>query len=134
MENINWSEDFSVGDNSIDEQHKKIISLINQLIEYHTDSANREIIAKVMNELVEYSQFHLNYEEKLLEELQYPELSQHKELHLKYLNGVSDLSSEIWGFDHKEITHRVLKFLKEWWSNHILKEDMQYKAFLKKDS
>ena len=67
MDKIIWSKDFSVGCEAIDEQHKKIVELINILIVHHNASVHSETIAYVINELMLYSLHHLEYEEKLLE-------------------------------------------------------------------
>ena len=133
MDKIIWSKDFSVGNIFIDEQHKKIVELINILIVHHNASVHSETLAYVINELMLYSQHHLEYEEKLLEEYQYPELSQHKKVHLKYKKEVADIAMKVANYD-KEMPVELLEFLKEWWFNHILKEDMAYKRFLENNS
>ena len=129
LDKIIWSEDFSVGCEALDEQHKKIVELINILIVHHNASVHSETIAYVINELMLYSLHHLEYEEKLLEELQYPEFPQHKEDHSKYKGKVVDIVLKV-SKDNKETPVELLEFLQEWWSNHILKEDMAYKPFL----
>ena len=129
VDKIIWSEDFSVGCEAIDEQHKKIVELINILIVHHNASVHSETIAYVIDELMLYSLHHLEYEEKLLEELQYPEFSQHKEDHSKYKGKIVDIVFKV-SKDNKETPVELLEFLEEWWSNHILKEDMAYKPFL----
>jgi len=133
MDKIIWSKDFSVGNILIDEQHKKIVELINILIVHHNASVHSETLAYVINELMLYSQHHLECEEKLLEELQYPELSQHKKVHLKYKKKVTDIAMKVTNYD-KEMPVELLEFLKDWWFNHILKEDMAYKPFLENHS
>ena len=129
VDKIIWSEDFSVGCEALDEQHKKIVELINILIVHHNASVHSETIAYVINELMLYSLHHLEYEEILLKELQYPEFSQHKEDHSNYKGKVGDIVLKV-SKDNKETPVELLEFLQEWWSNHILKEDMAYKPFL----
>lgn len=129
MDKITWSEEFSVGDASLDSQHLYIIDLINRIIDCQNRPSHSDLIISTLSEINNYSRYHLEYEEALLERLDYPEFNEHKALHFEYLEKTSDLSSKAQNFD-KNVTDEILEFLKDWWLNHILVEDMKYKSFL----
>ncbi len=129
MDKITWSEKFSVGDTSLDSQHVYIIDLINRLIDCENHPANPDLISDTLSEINDYSRYHLEYEENLLEKLEYPEYNEHKIFHLEYLEKTTDFSSKGSPFDNK-LTLEMLDFLTDWWLNHILVEDIKYKPFL----
>jgi hemerythrin-like metal-binding protein len=128
MKKIIWTDDFSVGVNSIDEQHKKIIELINTLINLKNESVESQKIYNVLQEMMLYAQKHLDYEESMLEEHGYPNLMQHASVHVKYIKRVSELSFAIMAQDN-QAPEKLLLFLQDWWVHHILYDDMQYRSF-----
>jgi len=130
MEKIIWSDEYSVGVKSLDEQHQKIIKLINTLIDHHNDDVKSDTISEVLQEMVKYAQQHLDYEEQLLEKHEYPKLMQHAAIHVEYLEQVASFSFDIMAQDNS-IPTNLLEFLHEWWVRHILYEDMKYRPFFK---
>lgn len=84
-----------------------------------------------MSEISDYSRYHLEYEESLLQEINYSEFTEHKALHFEYLEKTKEYSLKSYS-SNSEVTSEILVFLKKWWLNHILVEDMKYKEFIKK--
>jgi len=125
MNKITWKNGYSIGHEEIDSQHKKIVELINKLDESDSPEITTDIISKVNG----YVRHHLDYEEKLLESLGYSEFKQHKELHIHYSKEISNLTVKATFLDDFAPAE-LLEFLKQWWDNHILVEDMKYKDFL----
>jgi len=89
---IQWSDDLSVGVPEIDKQHKKLVDILNR---YYTEIKNKEddkeTIDRFLNELSDYMRDHLDYEEKFLAIIGYPELEQHKKVHRMFMNMYSTL-------------------------------------------
>lgn len=128
MEKIIWTDDFSVGVRKLDEQHKKIINFLNLLIESPDLSVHSETLNRVLPELLRYSTEHLYYEEKLLKDNNYPDFEDHKRFHVDYIDKISDISIGSMGLDSRA-PFELIYYLKHWWENHILREDMKYRAF-----
>jgi hemerythrin len=129
MNKISWTDKFSVGYESLDNQHMKIIQLINTLIDHRDMPINSEVMEDIIGELLKYSSQHLEYEENLLQSLEYPEYQEHKKLHAEYVETIAGYTIE--AINTKVIKTPVfLNFLKYWWAEHILKEDMKFKPFL----
>jgi hemerythrin-like metal-binding protein len=124
LNTISWSDNFSVGVNALDDQHKKIVDLINSII------AKPKILKsdEILNELIRYSREHLDYEEKLLKENGYDAFDSHKNLHAHYLEKFNELN-EISNTNYEEFSTNLKDFLCDWWQHHILEEDMKYKPF-----
>ena len=126
MERAVWDEGrFSVGDAIMDSQHSSIIYMINDLVSATEDSAEQEV-RFALSSLNQYAVSHLLTEEELLKDRGYPELESHKVLHREYSEKISQFMSE-------QIIDKgtVLTFLVNWWSQHILVEDMAYKEFIR---
>jgi hemerythrin len=131
MEKIVWNKEFSTGEPEIDSQHKRIINQINYLI----DNLDREDRANLNEEIIRnldnYSNEHFTTEEGLLRKLNYPGLDyQIKEHNAFKLKNVKSAVKILKGFDN--IPEETIQFLKDWWTNHILKIDMEYKDFISK--
>jgi hemerythrin-like metal-binding protein len=126
---VDWKDEYSVGIESIDQQHKKLISLINMLqttVDYSTgEEFERECLAAV----VDYTKTHFVYEEGLMSKYGYPDFEAHKAQHQKMIDKVDDLLAE-----YEERPERVMKealdFLKQWLIRHINGTDKQYSEFL----
>ena len=78
METIRWSENISVNNYVIDNQHKYLIELTNNLILNSNAKVNSEIIGETLTKLYKYSKEHFEDEEALLEKFNYPKLEEHK--------------------------------------------------------
>jgi len=130
MKTIIWRDEYSVGVKALDEQHLKIVQLINNLIKHHDADADAdsEIISEALDEMIKYIQQHLDYEEKLLKENNYPDFSDHASGHLKYIEQVTQLSFKMMAGDNN-IRVELLKFLNNWWEEHILIEDQKYQPY-----
>jgi len=128
MDKIEWTDKLSVGVKLLDEQHKRIIEIINLLIEKHEDKVEKEIVSQILGDLVNYAVNHLKDEEKLMSENGYPDYEEQKDMHDEYKLKVVSFhagDSEVSGLN-------MLEYLRSWWIGHILKEDMKYKTFFNK--
>jgi len=116
---ILWTEDYSVGVETLDKQHQKIIQLINQMIEHQNSPVTSEAIEHVINEMLNYAKKHLAYEEKLLEKYHFPQLDVHKKEHLCYLSQTVELAYDLVKLDYR-IPRETSMFLKNWWVEHFI--------------
>ena len=122
---ISWNDDYSVGIDSIDEQHKKLINLINQLqtaIDYSTGGAYER---EALKELVDYTKTHFTYEEGLMEKSEYPDFEAHKAQHVEMIKKVEDVLSEYEKEPDTAMSNAV-NYLKDWLINHINGTDKEY--------
>lgn len=127
---INWNESYSVGDEALDEQHKKIIALINQLCDVPknmTDN-NRKFYQSIINELYLYINEHLIFEENFLRKNNYPELESHSQLHDNFRSRIDEFSDAI-NNNEQDVYMRIFLYLRHWFDHHILEEDMKYRRF-----
>ena len=117
-----WKEnEYSVGHTEMDDQHKMIFSIINDLFSKENGSAKSKI--DVLTQLIDYSNVHFSSEEEMLNDISYAERFEHALLHDEYnkklvyfLEHINDISIE-----------EIYEYARHWWSSHILVDDMKYK-------
>jgi len=124
-----WKNEYSVGIESIDLQHKKLINLINQLQTAVDYSTGETFEREALDELVEYTVTHFRYEENLMEEHAYPDFEAHRKQHDNMVKKVTEVVD-----NYKENKDNAMKeataYLKDWLINHINGTDKQYSDFL----
>ncbi|MBF0340187.1 MAG: bacteriohemerythrin [Magnetococcales bacterium] len=125
-----WTSNLDTGMKDIDDDHKKLVAMVNQIHKLLKESAGKDAISKIITELADYTHFHFGREEKLLEKHHYPEIVPHKEKHVKLLNEVSDLVKK---FDSGDFAAPMdlLTLAKTWLVQHILRTDMRYVQYFK---
>jgi hemerythrin len=132
--NTRWEERFSVGNNTLDLQHKRLLEICNQLaecIEMEGRSADTRF-HEVLNELAVYGKNHFITEEHLLQQLAYPALGDQIGEHGAYQDKLSGVLIDAVRGKLEKI--ELQEFLSHWWVDHILGSDMQYKPFLEQAS
>jgi len=128
MEKITWGENFSVGVRDLDAQHKQIVMLVNTLIEMSDTKVDSEIISDTLTKMTQYAIDHFKTEEQYMLEYGYPEYSIQRKQHQEFKRKTVDLCMETMA--HKvTVPTEIFTYLRLWWTNHILQEDMKYKKF-----
>ena len=120
-----WKDEYSVGIEAMDNDHKRLLNLINQLqtaVHYYT---GKESELKALDELVDYTKTHFSNEEKLLEDNDYADIVAHKELHQQFINKVNELVEQ-YKKDSDATLNEALLFLKDWLIKHINGTDKEY--------
>lgn len=119
---IAWSNMLSTGVTEQDNQHKKLIDLINQLNDAMKDGKGNEVMGKVLAELVNYTVFHFGYEEKLMAQYKTDDTPAHKAEHVKFVQTAGDFKRK---FDsgNAVVSVEIMNFLRDWLTNHIMKTD-----------
>jgi hemerythrin len=128
MAYITWDESYSVNIPSIDEQHKKLILLINEYYEAIKQNYSEDKLIKLLNGLAEYTDYHFKYEEVLMGKFAYAETADHKLKHKDFIDKVASVQQKI--KDKKiVIPLEITNFLKSWLVEHIKKTDKKYSEF-----
>lgn len=127
---IEWKKEFSVGVVEVDEQHKKLLNMINLLYSSIQKKKPHVIINSIIQDMMEYTIYHFDTEEKVLKENGLDPSKQKKE-HTKYIDNVGNIFQSYLQRD-KEIYTKTIRFLWSWWKDHILETDKKSFAPLKK--
>lgn len=124
---IQWTVALSVKDSDMDNDHRCLIDLINQLASAEK-IGNRHIVESVLDKLLDYTIDHFHREEGHMQKSGYrfPELEAHKRQHTAFAQTIKDIRWQYLHGFHSRINQEVLLLLREWLSRHILTEDMKY--------
>lgn len=127
LQPIIWDDQqFDVGHPLLNQQHRQLITLINEMIEVvHQQSSSESNLVYLYQRFYKLFDAHLEREEQLLRDSDYPLYDAHKEEHDRYLDTVTEFIID--GFEQPETEKKLMRFLASWWNEHILEHDMQYK-------
>ncbi len=129
MEQIDWKEQYSVGIEKIDHQHKQLFKIINKLIAMPpVSSEDSQIVSDILMEMIKYGREHFTTEEMFMQLYSYPEIELHKKEHDYFIKTTSELAADFMENEDKT-ADRIKNFLAVWLPEHILKTDMRYKPY-----
>ena len=122
---IEWDEKFSVKVKEIDDQHKGLFQIINDLNDAVSVGKAQDIIEATVHKMIEYSKVHFGTEEKYMTKYNYKGYQEHKvehdEFSMKVLEMNSRLKAEVY-----VMSSEITRFLKDWLTDHILVTDKKY--------
>ena len=122
-----WNRNFETGIAEIDEQHKVLVKMINQLGNHLGSNASPHVLGDIFKQLADYVVHHFQSEEQVWEQYFPIEsvLNAHKKTHESFNSDVLMLKSEDDSRSTQEIIEEVLSFLTHWLAHHILDSDMR---------
>ena len=125
---ITWNDNLSVNVEEIDSQHKKLVALINELNDAMSVGQGKEILGKILNDLLTYTKTHFRTEEKYFARFAYPDTFNHRREHVIFTKKVAGFKE---GFENGSapLTVEVLSFLSDWIKKHIMVTDKKYIQF-----
>jgi len=132
MELISWKDSLNVGIVEIDEQHKKLVGLINKLFEAMANGKSSEIMQSVLSELSNYVLTHFATEEKLMKQLGYEDYEYHKQEHNYFIEKLNEFKIKF-SSGKASISLELLNFLKDWLLKHIIGTDRKYIPLFKEN-
>ena len=126
---LNWNDSLSVGVPTMDQQHRRLVELTNQLYDAMGTGKGDEIKSAVLRDLLTYAQVHFAAEERLMQKHAYPHFASHKVLHDELTDQVLQLKQKL---DAGQMVASVTlaNFLKDWLQQHITQEDRKYGRFI----
>jgi hemerythrin len=127
---MTWTSDLSVGVEVLDDDHKKLIGIINQLHYGITIGHKREILEAVLDQLVDYTIFHFAREEELLTKTDYEATDAHKTEHKNFIVKISNLNARLKKSPVSMLDLELMDFLRHWLISHIKGSDKKYGSHL----
>ncbi|WP_448203232.1 bacteriohemerythrin [Azospirillum sp. sgz302134] len=126
MPHIVWRSRMSVGIERIDEDHKQLIRLLNDLdLAINQTSFDPKLAAQTLLRLFEYTKNHFDREEMLMRAVEFPGFPEHKRMHDSAKKTLQDVSSDFMEHPSKAAAERIYSFTADWLVHHILIEDMK---------
>lgn len=126
---MSWSDKLSVNIREIDEQHKRLVGMVNELHDAMSSGKGKEAMGAILTGLVQYVASHFATEERHMKAHSYPGYLAHKAEHDKLTKKALELQQQ---FQEGKpvLTVALMGFLKDWLSSHILGTDMKYGPYL----
>lgn len=126
---MKWNDSFSVGVEKFDYQHKILIDLINQLLEAMREGNEKQEVSRVIEGLIEYTEFHFGDEEKIMKQYSYPGLVKHTDEHKLFIEKIKVFRSNIRS-GKLTVIDEINQFLHDWLLDHIMGEDKKFGPYL----
>lgn len=127
---FNWTPEMSVGLVRLDDDHKVLISIVNRIADNLENKSDMSTMDQAFRALIRYTEIHFGREEAVLSAANYTDLSPHHEHHKTFILDIIDMQKEFEQSNTDQDRKKVLDYLKNWLTNHILIEDMAYKPFV----
>jgi len=123
---VQWTDEMSVGIDAIDEHHRYLFDLTNDLFEVVTKKLGSREVARVLRALDQYVQIHFRAEERMMEHYGYAALRQQEKQHVHFEEKLREFYAEL---HDNPLTAQfdVLIYLRNWLVHHIVEEDTQLK-------
>lgn len=125
-----WTNKFSIGNTKIDNEHKKLFEVYDDLVEFLVYKNDREEFAKILTRMTNYSLNHFKNEERYMRKMNYPKLQEHENYHRRYIFEVAMYNVDLLSSTPPN-PKDIIKFLKKWWTNHIMIHDNRYEHYKK---
>lgn len=125
---VEWDQRLSVDIKVCDEQHEKLIGLVNDLHELMDADKGSEAVGKIFRSTIACAKAHFKEEEKMMQAHGYPAIEDQKLSHQLFVNEVNNLFAQF--KSGGILTFSVVNFMKRL-EHHIKGEDKQYGRFVK---
>ena len=128
---ISWTDSLAIGIEIIDEQHKQLVSLTNELFRAcRLGGEELDLVFKeTMSRMVDYVHFHFSFEQGMLQRVKYPRYHEHKSEHDNLIKTVIETTKD-YGDKKRFVPNNFVRFLKDWIVSHIGHIDKTYAAYI----
>jgi hemerythrin len=130
---IDWSDEYSIGIDKIDEQHKQFFATMHRFHEQCLTSEGEDVALGTLAAMNKYAAEHFEAEEALMREYEYPRLEEHLQLHAEFLEKYSELVEQVNDLGpSQDLAEQMLDMVQTWLVEHIAEADVQYAAHVKR--
>ena len=130
MDHFVWKDNFGIGIDEIDDQHKLFLDYVNDCYNAVYRDHDSRVTDATIYDLKTYAATHFLFESELMREIGYPDRENHIRLHGYFVSQITDME-KAQAAGNKRTVESLVVFLKDWFLNHILEHDKKYAAFLK---
>ncbi len=116
---IKWNKEYSVGVTKLDNQHKKIIKIVNEAIGQQFSQPNEKEIEEILDSLQDYIREHFKTEEEYMLKHQYSGYEEQRNEHNQFIDRLFEAQKE-YSKNGRVTSINVCNFVWDWFSHHIL--------------
>ena len=121
---IQWNSSLAIGVGAMDDEHKKLIALMEKLYQAEESDADFKVQAQAFKELVHFTKEHFEHEEAYMEKIGYADLEKHKRIHVELLRKAVEYYNAF--IESGRLPSSLFDFLNLWLLSHIKGIDAQY--------
>ncbi|MDD3148031.1 MAG: bacteriohemerythrin [Candidatus Riflebacteria bacterium] len=125
---MKWDPALSVGCEAIDNQHKELIQLVDELESVSGSGISSELLARSLKFIVNYSRHHFSAEEELMKSIGFDDLPRHKEIHNELIQKITDILLQMKD-GHNPAPLELVNYFIDWVKKHVMEEDQKIGAF-----
>ncbi|KUO65341.1 MAG: bacteriohemerythrin [Gracilibacter sp. BRH_c7a] len=121
-----WKEEYAIGVESIDNQHKHLFEIGNsiyELLENYVLEDKYDRIINVLNDLREYTKYHFQSEEDYMIEIMYSGYFKQKVEHEDFIDKIEEIQLQDLDENQEKHIRELLLFVFNWILEHILQRD-----------
>jgi len=136
IERVTWEYEYSVGVVEIDNQHKELMNLVNDLINHSTDEKNerKPYLLKAVETASSHLAKHFDTEERVLGKTDYEKMAEHKKEHENLVAKVKAVKNELGNNNEDTVMYNLSITMKEYFLSHILLYDKEAGKYFKTGS
>lgn len=120
-----WNESYSVGVRELDEQHKALIRMINEMHYAMNNDKGQEAISTIVDQMFAYMETHFSTEEGYMQQHNYLGYLAHQKEHEEFRAKARDLRERVRAGEFV-LSFEIVQFLSDWLQKHIMVTDMKY--------
>jgi len=120
-----WEKEYDLGIPKIDQQHQRFAATLNKLCDDVEGGLDAIKLVEVLEELHEYVNEHLAYEEELFAKFNYEHTKEHVAQHTIFRKKLKEIQRD---FDQGRLSvmYDAMSFLGKWFVEHVLDQDRKY--------
>lgn len=122
---LEWNDNLSIGYEHLDNEHKQIFEIINELNEAIRSPGLSAKIESIVDRMIKYTETHFGEEEYLFEKYDYEHKEAHILTHKKFVRKSYEFKRDVQK-NSTLVAIQTLSFLRTWWRNHIVHMDKRY--------
>jgi hemerythrin len=129
MEWIPWDNVLATGHAALDGDHQRLVELFGQLTAGVKERKDKSVCAGLIENIIQHSKEHFEFEERLMVEHHYPKADQHAAEHARLIVQAIRFKAKFEAGapgSHIDLIH----FPEDWLTFHILAEDKALAEFL----
>lgn len=127
---IDWRDEFEIGIESVDHEHKELIELINALHANLAGDTSIESVSVFLGEIFSRISAHFALEEKVMRDLRYDEIDAHKEDHETLLDDIREIMDAHEAGEYVDFEDLLSDHLQAWFTEHFRTRDARLHKFL----
>ena len=119
---VEWKESYSLKNEALDKQHKKLLGILNRLYDDFMEGVNDSAYETTIDKLLAYADYHFKTEEQLMDKMRHAHTYSHLQQHKVFYENIRQLK-ETAEHSSKEQSRELIEFLVNWVVQHMVVED-----------